>query len=51
MKIRHFREGVELPWIGYDGNYDTNFQMSRMMRKHVTVLPNDHITVGMENPI
>ncbi|XP_035703186.1 DBH-like monooxygenase protein 1 isoform X2 [Folsomia candida] len=48
MKIRHFREGVELPWIGYDGNYDTNFQMSRMMRKHVTVLPNDHITVECE---
>jgi hypothetical protein len=46
MRIRHFRDGVELPWLAKDDNYDTNYQMNRMMRKPITIMQNDHLTVG-----
>ncbi len=50
MRIRHFRDGVELPWLAKDDNYDTNYQMNRMMRKPITIMQNDHLTVGENIP-
>lgn len=46
MGIRHFQGGNEVPWLANDENYDTNYQNNRMLRKPVTILPGDHLTVG-----
>lgn len=45
MKLRHFRDGEELPWIAYDNSYDFNFQQTRPLRKEINVRKGDHLTV------
>jgi hypothetical protein len=45
MKLRHFRNGQELPWIAYDNNYNFNFQQNRPMRESVKVLPGDQLAI------
>jgi hypothetical protein len=45
MRIRHFRNGTELPWISSDYNYNNKFQSNRNIQP-VKLLPNDHLTIG-----
>jgi len=51
LKLRHFRENVELPWIANDPDYDFNFQQSRPLRNHVLVLPGDQLSFGKASHI
>ena len=46
MRIRHFRDGVELPWMISDENYDFNYQTNRRFPQEVKILPGDQITLG-----
>lgn len=45
MKLRHFRDGVELPWVSFDDNYDFNYQEMRPLRDHIELKPGDHLTM------
>ncbi|CAL8146108.1 unnamed protein product [Orchesella dallaii] len=51
VRIKHFRDGKELPWILNDDNYDFNFQQWRALYNPVRILPGDQITVqcGYDN--
>ncbi|CAL8146102.1 unnamed protein product [Orchesella dallaii] len=51
VRVKHFRDGKELPWIQNDDNYDFNFQQWRWLYKPVKLLPGDQITVqcGYDN--
>ncbi|CAL8146099.1 unnamed protein product [Orchesella dallaii] len=51
VRIKHFRNGKELPWIQNDDNYDFNFQQWRWLFNPVKLLPGDQITVqcGYDN--
>ncbi|CAG7826683.1 unnamed protein product [Allacma fusca] len=44
MKLRQFRNGVELPWWAYDNNYDFNFQQNRILPEHKQIFKGDHLT-------
>jgi len=46
LKLRHFRDGVELPWIDYDDHYDFNYQQNKHLGEPVKILPGDHLTYG-----
>jgi len=46
LKLRHFRDGVELPWIDYDDHYDFDYQQNKNLGEIVQVLPGDHLTYG-----
>jgi len=46
LKLRHFRNGIELPWIAHDDKYDFNYQQYRMLDEERKVLPGDHLTIG-----
>lgn len=48
LKLRHFRDGVELPWPNYDDHYDFNYQQNRVLNKKVILLPGDQITYGWQ---
>ena len=37
IRLRHFRNGVELPPISVDDSYDFNFQETRILEKEVVV--------------
>ena len=39
VRVRHFRDGIELPIIDKDDTYDFNFQETRSLPAEVTVLP------------
>ncbi|XP_050706207.1 MOXD1 homolog 1-like [Eriocheir sinensis] len=41
LTLRHIRGHRELPIIAQDLNYDFNYQISRRLKKEVTVLPGD----------
>jgi hypothetical protein len=43
MKVRHFRNGKELPWIVNDENYDFNYQTNRVLNNEVLLLPGDQL--------
>ena len=43
MRLRHVRNGIELPTIMEDNNYDFNFQASRVPRSETIVYPGDHL--------
>jgi len=45
MRVRHFRDGEELPWIIYDEFFDYDYEQYRNLDKPVRVLPGDHIIV------
>jgi len=49
LKLRHFRNGVELPWLNYDDHYDFNYQQNEHLGKSVKVMPGDHLTYGKCN--
>jgi len=44
VKIRHFRDGKELPWLSYDDHYNFDYQQSRHLRTEIKLLPGDHLT-------
>ncbi|CAG7729787.1 unnamed protein product, partial [Allacma fusca] len=44
LKLRHFREGVELPFVAQDSNYDFNYQQNRVLPEYRKVLGGDHLT-------
>ena len=37
LRIRHFRNGTELPYLASDMNYDFNYQEQRFLNPEVTV--------------
>jgi hypothetical protein len=43
LRLRHIRDGRELPRVAEDDNYDFNYQQSRMFPKEVAVLPGDEL--------
>ncbi|KAI8484838.1 DBH-like monooxygenase protein 1 [Branchiostoma belcheri] len=45
MKMRHVRNGVELPWIRDDENFDFNFQQTVSLQKKVEVIKGDYLIV------
>ncbi|KAI8495243.1 DBH-like monooxygenase protein 1 [Branchiostoma belcheri] len=45
MKMRHVRNGVELPWIRNDENFDFNCQQTVSLQKEVEVLKGDYLIV------
>nr|CAB3263917.1 DBH-like monooxygenase protein 1 homolog [Phallusia mammillata] len=45
ITFRHFRDGVELPYIAKDDAYDFNFQAYRYVKPERTVLPGDSMQV------
>jgi hypothetical protein len=44
MKLRHFRNGTELPWISSDDSYHFNYQKNRPLKEEVKIYPGDHLT-------
>ncbi len=47
MKLRHFRDNQELPWVKNDENYDFEYQQTRPLPDEIKVLRGDHLTTGM----
>ncbi|CAL4137246.1 unnamed protein product [Meganyctiphanes norvegica] len=45
LRVRHFRNGEELPPMAVDDNYDFNFQQTAVLDQERTVFPEDHITL------
>ncbi|ODM91325.1 DBH-like monooxygenase protein 1 [Orchesella cincta] len=45
LRIQHFRNGRELPWISNDDNFIVNYQPTRILREEVTILPGDQVTM------
>lgn len=43
MTLRHVRNGIELPRIIEDDNYDYNYQQVRQLENETVVLPGDYI--------
>ncbi|CAG7828065.1 unnamed protein product [Allacma fusca] len=41
MKLRHFRDGKELPWIATDDHYDFNYQQNRLLLENRQILRGD----------
>jgi hypothetical protein len=46
LRLRHFRNGTELPWISSDDNFDFDYQQSHPLQEPVKVLAGDHLTTG-----
>lgn len=46
LRLRHFRDGVELPWLSTDDNYTFDFQQNRPLLEEVKVLPGDQLICG-----
>jgi len=47
LKVRHFRNGTELPWLDNDEHYDFDFQQNKPLVNEVVVLPGDQLTYGL----
>ncbi|KDR14580.1 MOXD1-like protein 1 [Zootermopsis nevadensis] len=43
LRLRHIREGRELPRIAEDDNYDFNYQQARVLPEEVAVFPGDEL--------
>jgi len=43
LKLRHWRDGVELPWVANDDMYNFDFQQNRPIRNERTILPGDQL--------
>ncbi|ODN00137.1 hypothetical protein Ocin01_06550 [Orchesella cincta] len=48
IRLRHFRNGVELPVIAEDNYYDFNYQQSRTLKNELLILPSDEMVVECE---
>jgi len=45
LKLQHFRNNRELPWILSDDNFIFRYQLLRFLRKEVVIQPGDHVTM------
>ncbi|KAA0189759.1 DBH-like monooxygenase protein-like [Hyalella azteca] len=45
IRVRHFRDGEELPLLAEDSHFAADFQQSRKLSEEVSLRPGDHITV------
>lgn len=45
LRIQHFRNNRELPFVLNDDNYQFLFQPIRLMRNEVTIIPGDQVTM------
>nr|XP_039269063.1 DBH-like monooxygenase protein 1 homolog [Styela clava]XP_039269064.1 DBH-like monooxygenase protein 1 homolog [Styela clava] len=43
LRLRHIRDGVELPYLGNDENYDFNYQEARYFNPGVTIKSTDYL--------
>jgi hypothetical protein len=43
LRLRHIRQGRELPRVAEDDNYDFNYQQARVLLQEVSVLPGDEL--------
>jgi hypothetical protein len=43
IRLRHIREGRELPRIVEDNSYDFSYQQSRILSHEVVILPGDEL--------
>jgi hypothetical protein len=43
IRLRHIREGRELPPVAEDNSYDFSYQQSRILSQEVAVLPGDEL--------
>ncbi|ODM90062.1 hypothetical protein Ocin01_16621, partial [Orchesella cincta] len=48
IRLRHFRNGVELPIIAEDNHYDFNYQQSRQLKNELVILPGDELITECE---
>lgn len=48
IKLRHIRNGVELPALAEDNHYDFNYQQSKMLKHEVKLLPGDELITECE---
>jgi len=48
MRLRHVRNGIELPLVLEDNHYDFNFQASRVPRTETVVRPGDDLILECE---
>ncbi|CAL8126017.1 unnamed protein product [Orchesella dallaii] len=48
IRLRHFRNGTELPVIAEDTYYDFNYQQSRTLKNELFILPTDEMVVECE---
>ena len=48
LKLRHFRNGVELPTILFDENYSNEYQQNRHLTQERQVLPGDELMMECE---
>ena len=46
LRVRHYRDGKELPWLLSDTHYDFDYQQARLLPQEVKLLPGDHLTMG-----
>jgi len=46
LKLRHFRNDKELPWIAHEDKFDFNYQLPRMLDEERRVVPGDRLTIG-----
>merc|ERR1711962_1482719 len=51
MRLRHIRDGIELPVILADNHYDFNFQASRVPKSDTIVYPGDHLILECDYEI
>jgi hypothetical protein len=45
VKVRHIRNGIELPYIDKNVNYDFDFQDFVLLTNEVKILPGDEIQI------
>lgn len=46
MRLRHYRDGKELPWLSSDDNYNFDYQQNRQLLEEIKILPGDQLTYG-----
>lgn len=44
LKLRHYRDGNELPWLAADENYNFDYQQIRFLPEEVKIMPGDQLT-------
>lgn len=46
MRLRHYRDGKELPWLSSDDNYNFDYQQNRPILEEIKIFPGDQLTYG-----
>lgn len=45
VRVNHFRNGRELPWLENDNNYKFHFQNTRIFREERSLMPRDQVSI------